>query len=90
MLVGHGTAREAPAEPSKQLLHLGDRSPRTEEGEELGQLCPRAVSPIRRVVAGVGALDGELVLVEMPVTEELEPMLPRGKYDLRRTLEVSS
>ena len=60
------------------------------EDELLGdyEFGPRTVAALDRVVTGVRATGSELALVEMPVTEELVPMLPRGEADLRAVRQV--
>lgn len=60
------------------------------EGELLGdyEFGPRTVAALDRVVAGIRAAGSDLVLVEMPVTNELVPMLPRGEADLRAARQV--
>ena len=42
---------------------------------------PRTVDALERIVSGVRARGADIVVVEMPVTEELDGMLPRGAAD---------
>lgn len=74
---------------------LSDTKRRYVEEELLGRFTtgPRTTGSLERVVAGVRRTGAELVLVEMPVTDELVMMLPGGADDAaaaRRVLRAEA